>query len=135
ALTLTGCTLARTGQPPFPTRRSSDLSGSTHALNGELDNAGTATWTAGDLQMHYGTLVNSGTFTANSASTLSSYDITYPGGTNAFTNTGTFTAQGDRKSTRQNSSHVATSNDSVSFNINAGTLALNSGGTHTGNFA
>src|SRR5262249_26083639 len=66
---------------------------STHSLQRELDSQGTATWTSGDLPMTNGTLVNSGTFIANSTNVLQTYGVTV-GGVNAFINNGSFIKQG-----------------------------------------
>ena len=68
-----------------------NLSTSTHDLNRVLQNDGTATWTAGLLQMSGGTFNNHGSFTANSSAALDCYGT---GGVNAFNNAGTFTKQG-----------------------------------------
>src|SRR5437660_12707976 len=67
------------------------LNNTTHDLNRLLQNDGTATWTAGVLQMNGGTFTNNGSFTANSGAGLSCYGT---GGINVFNNAGTFIKQG-----------------------------------------
>src|SRR5262245_37414570 len=124
-----------TGQTIVSSGGTLNLSGSTHLLHRTLVNQGTANWTSGDLLMFNGTLTNSGTFTANSDSTLSSYDYQFPGGTNAFNNSGTFIKQGTGTTQFLTSFTGVSFNNTGTVNVQAGRLALTSGGTHTGDFS
>ncbi len=103
-----------------------NLSNSTHQLNRVLQNDGTATWTAGALQMQGGTFNNNGSFTANTASLLQSYGT---GGTNAFNNAGTFIKLGAGTTQFTVSSSGVPFNNTGSVDVQAGTLTLDAGGT------
>jgi hypothetical protein len=85
-----------------------------HQLNRVLQNGGTATWTAGQLQMSGGTFNNNESFTANSSAALDCYGT---GGVNAFNNAGTFTKQG------AGTANFSVSSTAVAFN-NSGTASL-----------
>src|SRR5438094_3191558 len=59
----------------------------------------------------------------------------FSGAGGSFNNAGTFRkSAGDRKSTRLNSSHRTSSNDTVCVEKKSGTLQLSIPGTHTGDF-
>jgi hypothetical protein len=107
------------------------LPNTTHDLNRTLQNDGTATWTAGALQMNGGSLTNNGTFTVNSGSTLNSYGT---GGVNRFDNAGTFIKQGAGAANFFVSSTAIAFNNSGTVEVQAGSLGMDSGGAHTGDF-
>jgi hypothetical protein len=133
ALTWTGGTLAVAGKTVVASSATLSLGGSALQLNSELDNQGTATWTSGSLQMNNGTLVNSGTFTANSSFfTLNCSGVA--GSTNTFSNTGTFTDQGTGMVQFTGSTTAMTFDNAGTVNVNAGTLNLNGGGSQSGTF-
>ncbi|WP_181416766.1 hypothetical protein, partial [Nitrospira lenta] len=91
ASTWSGGTLSGTGRTLIASTGSLDITSGV-TLSRVLENQGTATWTAGGLQFNSGQLLNTGTFSANSAGTLQAYGT---GGTNnRFTNQGIFRKQG-----------------------------------------
>src|SRR5262249_28296692 len=61
ALNWTAGTMAGSGRTIVASTGSLSLSGSTHSLQRTLENDGSATWTAGNLEMFNGTLLNNGT--------------------------------------------------------------------------
>jgi hypothetical protein len=128
AMTWTGGTLAGPGKVVVVPTASLALSGNPQ-LDTELDNEGTATWTSGALVMDNGTLVNSGTFTAASSSTLVSEGS---GGTNTFSNTGTFTDQGPGTVQFTQFFTGVAFNNAGTVIVDAGTLLLTAPGTNTG---
>src|SRR4029079_7139159 len=77
------------------------------------------------------------TFTANSNATLDAYDAIAANGTNAFNNAGAFVKQGT--GTTQFRSLLSNSplpfNNAGTVDIQQGTLSLQNGGTHTGDFS
>ncbi len=100
-------------------------------LNRVLQNDGGATWTGGEWRMNGGTFQNNGSFTANSDFALLAWG---DGGTNVFENAGTFVKQGTGTTQfRVNKTSVAF-NNSGTVDVQAGTLSLVSGGTHSGDF-
>src|SRR5262249_14224422 len=127
-----GGTLAGTGKTVVP--NTLNLSGSTHVLQHELDSQGTATWTAGDLQMANGTFVNTGTFTANSHGTLQSYGVT-SGSTNTFTNSGSFIKQGTGTAQLFASTTGVIFTNTGPVDVQAGSLRLAAGGSSSGTFS
>ncbi len=141
ALTWTGGTMSGTGKAVVASTATLSINpgGGFVQLNQELDNQGAATWSSGEIRMFNGTINNSGSFTADTSSgVLSAYGYPSPGGTaNAFNNSGTMTVVGS--STVQFiylPPYVGVSfNNSGTVNVNAGTLSLLAGGTHSGSFA
>src|SRR5262249_23321640 len=125
----TGGTMSGTGKTVVP--NTLNLSGSTHVLQRELDSQGTATWTAGDLQMANGAFVNTGTFTANSSGTLQSYGVT-SGSTNTFTNSGSFIKQGTGTAQFIASTTGVTFTSTGPVDLQAGSLRLAAGGSSSG---
>jgi hypothetical protein len=84
--------------------------------------------------MNNGTLVNSGTFTANSSLfTMTCSGVS--GSTNTFSNTGTFTDQGAGLVQFTGSTTAVTFNNAGTVNVNAGTLTLANPGANSGLFA
>jgi hypothetical protein len=128
ALNWSGGAMAGTGSTIVGPSAILTLNNTTHDLNRRLENNGTATWTAGALQMNGGTFVNNGSFTANSSSSLSCYGT---GGVNAFNNAGTFTKQGTGTTSLFVSSSGVPFNNSGTLNIPNGTLTFNAGFTQT----
>ena len=99
-----------------------------HNLNRVLQNDGTATWTAGHLFLTGGTFTNNGSFTASSGAALDCYGN---GGVNAFHNAGTFNKQGAGLTRFFVSVTGVAFNNTGSVDVQAGTLAFNSGFTQT----
>src|SRR2546427_10012097 len=91
SLNWSGGTMSGSGRTIIASGGTLNLNNTTHDLNRWLQNDGTATWTAGVLQMSGGTFTKNGSFTANSAATLNCYGT---GGINVFNNAGTFIKQG-----------------------------------------
>ncbi|MEQ1655745.1 MAG: hypothetical protein ABL960_08615, partial [Nitrospira sp.] len=95
-------------------------------LSRVLENQASATWTSGQFFFLNGTVLNKGTLTVSGAVTAAN-----AGGTNQFLNQGAFIKQG---------TGAATFNLFVPFNnsnlveVQAGSLDLAGGGTHTGDF-
>jgi hypothetical protein len=130
-LNWTGGAMAGTGRTVIGPAGTATINSATHDLNRVLENQGTATWSAGALQMNNGTLLNLGTFIATTASTLDSSGL---GGTNRVTNQGTFRKQGT------GTAQFRVSNTAVAFDnqglveVQGGSLRLDAGGTHSGDF-
>ena len=109
------------------------LSGTTKTFTGgrTLNNAGAATWSAGDFNAGGGAIFNntaSGTFDAQFDGAFSQNQ----GGVQTqFNNAGTFTKSGGAGST----AFVVAFNNSNTVNVNSGTLNLASGGASTGDWA
>lgn len=93
-----------------------------------LQNDGTATWLSGSLNFESGTFNNNGVFNATGG------PISYGNaGVNMFNNAGTFNKLGVGTSTFTSYNTPLPFNNSGTVNVQAGTLALASGGTNTGN--
>jgi len=108
------------------------LSGSTKVLTGRmLVNAGAATWSAGQINFASGAVLSnaaSGTFDCTFDGNMAN-----SGGTGqAVANAGLFRKIAGAAATTINS--PITFNNSGTVEVQSGTLALNSGGTNTGNF-
>ncbi len=101
-------------------------------LGRALENNGTATWNSGYLRFAGGTITNNGSFTANSNATLYAWG---DGGVNNFNNTGTFTQAGTGNTTFTTNSNGVAFNNSGTVAVQAGSLTLLAGGTHTGIFS
>src|SRR5262249_650480 len=125
----TGGTMSGTGKTVVP--NTLNPSGSPLVLQHELDGQGTASWTAGDLQMANGVFVNTGTFTANSSGTLQSYGVT-SGSTNTFTNSGSFIKQGTGTAQFIASTTGVTFVSTGPVDLQAGSLRLAAGGSSSG---
>ncbi len=130
-MTWSGGTMDGMGRTIIAATGTLSLTNTTHNLNRTLQNDGAATWTAGILTFNNGTINNNGSFTANSAVALSASGNS---GANTFNNAGTFTKQGNgTTSFFVNATGVAFSN-SGTVDVQGGTLGLDAGGSHTGNF-
>ncbi len=92
-------------------------------LSGILTNAGTITWSGGSLTLNNGTLANSGTLNNSFDGTLSS-----SGGTNVFTNSGTFSKTGGTGITY----FFLNCTNSGTLNVNTGTIYNGSTFTNSG---
>jgi hypothetical protein len=132
--TFNGAWMAGTGTTTISEGGTLSLSNST--LERPLVNYGSATWEGSNVfNMHNGTFTNNGNFTAIAGlgQTLDSYGYS-SGGINAFNNSATFVKQGPGTARfRRSSSDVVFNNDGV-VSIQAGTVQLESGGSHTGDF-
>jgi hypothetical protein len=109
------------------------LSGTTKTLNSgrTVNNAGAATWTAGDFNTGGGAMFNNqagGTFGTNFDG---SFDYNQGGTLSQFNNAGTFTKSGGVGTTLFSTGF----NNSGTVNVNSGTLSLAGGGTDAGVFA
>jgi hypothetical protein len=101
------------------------ISGTARSLQRVLENNGTATWTASTLPMNGGTFINNGSFTASFNLSLST------SGTGVFYNNGSYTKLGIGNNSF--ASGIAFHNAGA-ISVEAGTLSLNGGGSHTGDF-
>ena len=96
--------------------------------------AGTTNWTAGNLPFRTGgSVVNSGAFTVDSAGLLQGFGNST--GAFIFTNVGTFTKANTGQVRFILSSGGLAFNNSGAVTVGGGTLGLDRGGTHTGDFA
>src|SRR5688572_24478999 len=105
-----------------------NLNNTTHDLNRILQNDGTATWTAGALQMNNGSFINNGIFTVSSGGGLSCYGT---GGVNLFSNAGTFIKQGAGNANFFTSSTAVTFSNNGAVDVQAGTLTFSAGGANS----
>lgn len=111
----------------------SSTGGSGPTLGRDLDNSGTVNWTgANDVVLSNSEIRNSGTFTVNSNSNPALNG--FPG-TNAFNNSGTFVKQGTGTFLVRNVGGNVPFNNSGTVDIQVGTVELQTGGTHSGDFS
>ncbi|MDB5301854.1 MAG: hypothetical protein JWO87_3517, partial [Phycisphaerales bacterium] len=127
-----------TGKTVSATGGTASIDTTTHTLARVLESDGTTTWTAGDLQMKGGIVNNNGSFTFNSAATYKGYGGY--GGANAFNNAGSFTKLGAGEggfAATPNATFYYTVpfNNTGTVSVQAGTLAIYSGGASTGNMS
>jgi hypothetical protein len=112
------------------------LTTTTHTLSRTLESNGSARWTGGGITFTNGTLVNNGTFTANSDIALSAiggFDTPTP--VNLFVNNGSFVKQGLGEADFRLSSSTVPFNNLGSVNVQTGILTFAAGGASTGGFA
>ncbi len=137
AVSWTGGGFSGTGVKTLqPTATVSMTGGNIKDVSASVVNQGAMIWTDGDMRFFGGTLDNQGTFTIN----ISVNDVAASGmsGVNTFINSGTFTKQGIRTAFVRNSGTSLPFNNTSSVtavSVQGGTLALNSGGTQTNDFA
>lgn len=104
-------------------------------LTGVLEIDVAATWSGGSLEMNGGTVENNGVFTAAiTGPTLGCYGA---GGVNAFNNNAgaTFNQTGTAPTRFRRSTTDVAFNNAGFVSVQAGTLSLEAGGTHSGRFA
>ena len=124
-------TLAGGTKTVIPAAGSLTLDTGNHQLNGELDLNGPATWTAGNIGLAGGNIVNNSTFTATTSATL---QILGDGaGAGVFNNQagGSFVVNGPGLVHLFFSTSAVTFNNAGTVNVQSGTLRVESGGTGT----
>jgi len=119
-----------------PATGSLTLDTGNHQLEGELDLNGPATWTAGNIALFGGTIVNNATFTAAAATSQTLQMFGNGGGANAFNNQGggSFVANGPGTVRVFFLNNALPFNNAGSVSVQAGTLQISSGGMSTGGF-
>jgi RHS repeat-associated protein len=121
-------TMSGSGQTIVTSTGTLNLTTSSHNLNRVLRNDGTANWASGRVFFNNGTFNNLGTFNANFNTNL---DFVNFAGTAAFNNTGIFNKLGTGTAQISTSGSV-TFNNTGTVSLQAGTLELRSGGSHSG---
>jgi fibronectin-binding autotransporter adhesin len=102
--------------------------GATHTLSRQILSSGATNWTGGGLALNGGTFTSNGSFVADASTTLQCYGS---GGTNVFTNTGTFTKLGPADALFFAGPAALPFNSTGIVTIAAGTLSLGTGSTTT----
>src|SRR4051812_15066781 len=132
-LNWSGGNMSGTGATIIASGGTLNINNTVHDLQRTLQNNGTATWSAGPLQMNGGVFNNNGSFTAGTAGTLQFYGT--GGAANAFNNTGTFVKQGAGAINFTVSSTGVSFNNTGSVDVQAGTLSFSAGGSNSGSIA
>jgi hypothetical protein len=132
SLVWSGGTMAGTGQTVIGSAGSMTINGgSIQDLHRSLVNEGAVTWTSASVRMNNSTFQNNGTFTSNSNTTRTIFSA---GGTTVFNNAGTFTKLNTGATEFDVAGSGVAFNNTGTVDIQAGTLRLEAGGTHSGDF-
>ncbi|MBC8108493.1 MAG: hypothetical protein H7Z14_18050, partial [Anaerolineae bacterium] len=124
--------MAGTGKTLLPAGSSMTMnSATTKRLDRTLQIDSNTTWLAGDFQFSNGTLINNGTFTMSTATSLTAYGV---GGLNLLRNNATLRKNGAGSATITVSSSGVPLDNLGAVNVEAGAFAVSGFGTSTGTF-